>query len=281
MDETICQCGINGQTQVFGILGNPVRHTKSPAMQNAAFCASGMNAVYLPFPVENIEHALLGVRNLGISGLSVTIPFKQSVMSLLDEIDPVAEKIGAVNTIHVSEKDGQRILKGYNTDWLGALGALQREISLKGTRAVVLGAGGSARAIGFGLKEHQVDFKLCSRTERSGKELAHELGCEWLPVTQIETMEGDILINATSVGMNPNSNVSLVSADVLQRFSVVMDIVYSPLKTLLLSDAEKAGCKIVNGLEMLLYQGVAQFEIWTETTAPIEVMRQTLFAAMA
>ena len=162
---------INGKTLLYGILGNPVSHSLSPAMHNAALAASEINGVYLPFPAPDIEAAVTGIRGLGVQGASVTIPHKESVVVLRDEIDPVARRIGAVNT--VVNKDG--MLTGLNTDWLGATRALEEKIGLNGAEAVILGAGGSARAIGFGLLERGARFSLCSRTESRGRALAEEL----------------------------------------------------------------------------------------------------------
>ncbi len=267
---------INGKTTLYGIIGNPVTHSLSPVMHNAAFVASGLNAVYLPFGATDITTAVTGIRALGIRGLSVTIPHKEDIMALLDSIDPVAEKIAAVNT--VINTDG--ILSGFNTDWLGATRALEEVIGLKGSKAVILGAGGAARAIGFGLLERGAEIVLCSRTEQSGRALADALGCPWQSLSNSDQLTGDILINATSVGMVPNVEESPMVGDIDSSFQVVMDIVYAPVKTRLLQDAELQGCTIINGLEMLLYQGVAQFELWTEKTAPVNVMREALKDAL-
>ncbi len=157
---------------------------------------------------------------------------------------------------------------------------MEEKISLKGRRVVILGAGGSARAIGFGMQERDADFILVSRTESRGRVLAGELGCPWISLSETERISGDILINATSVGMQPKIENSPVPESVLSPFQVVMDIVYAPLKTRLLQEAESAGCEIINGLEMLLYQGVAQFEMWTKQKAPVDVMRQALLGAL-
>ncbi len=267
---------INGKTVLYGILGNPVTHSLSPAMHNAALVASGIDAVYLPFPAPDIASAVDGIRGLGIQGVSVTIPHKESVMALLDSIDPVAVNIGAVNT--VINKDGA--LTGLNTDWLGATRALEEKIDLKGAKAVILGAGGSARAIGFGLLEKGASFTLCSRTESRGRALAHALGCPWISLTEGDKLSGDILINATSVGMVPDIEKSPLPEGIVSRFKVVMDIVYAPMKTRLLQEAEESGCEIINGLEMLLYQGVEQFELWTGKPAPVAVMREALSIAL-
>ncbi len=267
---------VNGKTKTYGILGNPVAHSLSPVMHNAAFAATGIDGVYLPFPAPDINTAVTGIRGLGVQGASVTIPHKEQVMALLDSIDPVAVKIGAVNTI-VRKDD---TLSGFNTDWLGAVRALEEKISLPGRKVVILGAGGSARALGFGMQERGADFVLVSRTESRGRALAEELACPWISLTETEKISGDILINATSVGMQPKIENSPVPESVLSQFQVVMDIVYAPLKTRLLREAEKAGCEIINGLEMLLYQGVAQFEMWTGQDAPVDVMRRALLGAL-
>ncbi len=267
---------INGQTKVYGIIGNPVDHSLSPAMHNAAFAALGENRVYLPFPVQDVEMALVAMKALDIQGASVTIPHKQAVIPFLDRIDAVAGKIGAVNTVILRTEDGRRLLCGSNTDWLGANRALEKEIELRGARVVLLGAGGSARAIGFGLREAGAVVLLCSRTEAKGRGLAAELGCPWYPLAGLAGLQGDALVNATSVGMVPHADVSLVPFPLLRTFRAVMDIVYAPLQTRLLREAGEAGCRTVSGLEMLLLQGVAQFELWTGRRAPVEVMREAL-----
>ncbi len=267
---------INGKTKLYGIIGDPVSHSLSPAMHNAAFAALGENRVYLPFPVQNVEEALTGLKALDIQGVSVTIPHKQAVIPFLDRIDPVAEKIGAVNTIAVCEEQGSKLLCGSNTDWLGANRALAVRMELRGARIVLLGAGGSARAIGFGLKEAGAEVVFCNRTEAKGRRLAEEIGCPWYPMNELAALKGSALVNATSVGMAPRDDMSLVPADALKNYQVVMDIVYAPLRTKLLQEAEAAGCRTVNGLEMLLFQGVAQFELWTGLEAPVEVMREAL-----
>jgi shikimate dehydrogenase len=272
---------INGSTKVYGIIGNPVAHSLSPAMHNAAFAALGENRVYVPLPVIRLDGVLAAVRNLGLSGLSVTIPFKEAVLAWLDEIDPVAARIGAVNTIQVREMNGERELFGTNTDWLGANRALAEEISLTGSRAVILGAGGAARAIGFGLMEAGATIEIHSRTEKRGRALADTLGCLWRPLKDTGSRPAEILINATSVGMAPKASDSPVRRDVLSSFTVVMDIVYSPLQTRLLREAAAAGCRCIDGLQMLLYQGAAQCELWTGRTAPVKAMRAALLQATA
>lgn len=271
---------INGATELYGIIGYPVEYSLSPLMHNRAFAAIGENRVYVPFQTEDLSAAIAGLRGLNIKGASVTHPHKEQVMELLDEIDPVAEKIGSVNTVAVREKEGQSWLYGTNTDWVGTNQALMDQITLKGKRAVILGAGGAAKAIGFGLQEEGVAVTIQSRTESRGRMLAKQLDCPWISLYAEPDGEADILINATSVGMKPNSEVSPIQAAHIAGYQVVMDIVYAPLKTTLLKDAEAAGCICISGLEMLLYQGVAQFELWTARNAPVDVMRDALYSAI-
>ncbi|MEK6200818.1 MAG: shikimate dehydrogenase [Desulfobulbaceae bacterium] len=270
---------INGRTALYGIIGNPVSHSLSPAMHNGAFAELGENSVYLPFPLQDLEVGVAGLKAIGVKGLSVTIPYKEAVIPLLDVIEDVARKIGAVNTIVIKDVGGKKHLCGSNTDWLGANRALSEKVSLRGTQVVLLGAGGSARAIGFGLQQEGAHVVLCSRTETRGRALAADLGCLWHPLDEADSLQGDILINATSVGMQPEVQLSPVPQTILSRFQVVMDIVYAPLETRLLRQAKGAGCQVINGLEMLLYQGVAQFELWTGKAAPVELMRQRLYQA--
>lgn len=265
---------INGATEIYGIMGNPVHHSMSPAMHNAAFAHAGLNKVYVPFPVQDVAAAIQGLRALGVKGASVTIPHKQAVIPFLDEIDPVSKKIGAVNTLKIDHGT----LCGSNTDWLGANQALEELTKLAGKKILLLGAGGAARAIGFGLLEAQAHLTLASRTPATGKKLATALGCAWLPLSEAVNFKGDILINGTSVGMNPEPNFSPFPATGLHNFAIIMDIVYAPLKTKLLQEAEIAGCQTINGLNMLLFQGAAQFELWTGQKAPLEIMRNQLQA---
>ena len=264
---------IKGTTEIYGIIGNPVAHSLSPIMHNSAFEALGLNKVYVAFPATNAEKALAGCRALGVHGLSVTIPHKETILAHVDFIDPVAEKIGAVNTL-VFKEDGK--IHGMNTDWIGANRALAEKLELQGKRILLLGAGGSAKAIGFGLLEADAQVILASRTESKVKALAETLRCDWIHLADIDTVQADALVNATPVGMSFVENASLVPLESLHNFPVVMDIVYAPLETRLLRESKSAGCEIINGLSMLLYQGVAQFEAWTGQVAPLEVMRAAL-----
>jgi shikimate dehydrogenase len=271
---------IDGSTKVYGIIGNPVTHSLSPAMHNAAFAALGENRVYVPFPVAQLDGVLTALRSIGLSGLSVTIPHKESVLPMVDQLDPIAARIGAVNTIHIRTVGSERLLFGTNTDWIGANRALAEEIALAGSRAVILGAGGAARAIGFGLLEAGATIEIWSRTEEKGRALARTLDCPWHKLETTGRREAEILINATAVGMAPKVTESPVETTMLASFAVVMDIVYAPLQTRLLREAAAAGCRCINGLQMLLYQGAAQFELWTGRPAPLTVMSEALLQSI-
>ena len=268
---------VNGRTSLYGIIGNPVAHSLSPIMHNAAFSALSLNGIYIPMPLQKVGDGVKGLAALGFTGVSVTVPHKEAVMEFLNEIDPVARRIGAVNTLLVRN---DRTIKGFNTDWLGANRALEEHLDLSGKMILLLGAGGSARAIGFGLIEAGARVMIASRTQKSGEQLAQNLGCDWHSLSAVASLSADGLVNATSVGMAPQDQESLVPRSSLGNYPVVMDIVYSPFKTRLLREAEEAGCITINGLAMLLYQGVAQFELWTGRKAPVGIMKGKLLAGL-
>lgn len=263
---------IDASTELYGIIGNPVRHSLSPILHNKAFRTIGLNAVYLAFEVKNLKETIRGIRELGIRGVSVTHPFKTEVISLLDEVDVVVEEIGAVNTI---ANEGGKLI-GYNTDWRGAMEALEEKIDMNGKRVVLLGAGGAARAIGFGLKGRGCQVMIVNRSFDKALNLAKDLGCTYPLPSSIEDLEADVIINATSVGMSPNDGKSPLPKKVLKEGMAVMDIVYQPLQTKLLREAEEMGCQTINGLEMLTYQGAAQLEIWTGKRPEIEEIKEGL-----
>ncbi len=266
---------INGQTLLYGIIGKPVRHTLSPVIHNRAFKRLGWNAAYLAFEVDHLESAVRGIRGLGVRGVSVTIPFKVDIIPHLDRIDAMAERIKAVNTI--SNRMGKLI--GYNTDWSGAMAALEERIEMTGNRVCLLGAGGAARAIGFGLKKRRCSVMLFNRSADAGARLAGELGFDYRPWSSLlrkNSLDADVLINATSAGMSPHDETSPVPKRLLQKGMTVMDIVYRPLRTLLLREAEEQGCDTIDGLEMLAQQGAGQLEIWTGKKMDIRVIRKDL-----
>lgn len=268
---------ITSHTDVFCVIGNPVAHSLSPRMHNAAFAADGYDGVYLAFEVEDVSAAVGGIRGLGIRGVSVTIPHKLSVMAHLDDIDETARKIGAVNTI---VNDGGK-LRGFNTDCSGAVAALLEKTELFEKRVLIVGAGGAARAIGFGLAEKGAHITFCNRTEEKAKQLARELRVSFCLFKDVENYAGDIMINATSVGMTPKTNEMPFPEPLLQPGRVVMDVVYNPLTTLLLEKASIHGCTTVDGASMFIHQGACQFEIWTGRKAPVTVMEETVRRALA
>jgi shikimate dehydrogenase len=268
---------IDAQTELYGVIGNPVQHSLSPIIHNGAFKRLGWNAVYLAFEVKNVEEALRGIRGLGVRGVSVTIPFKTEVVPLLDKIEGLAKKIGAVNTI--VNRRGRLI--GYNTDCDGAIEALEEKMDLRGKRVVLLGAGGAARGIGFGLRERGYPLTVVTRLKERGQALSKDLGCDYLPVSSLVRMkagefEADVIINATSLGMYPRDGETPIPKTLLKERMMVMDIVYQPLQTKLLREAKEKGCVTVDGLEMLIRQGMAQFEIWTGRRLEIEQVKKDL-----
>jgi shikimate dehydrogenase len=268
---------INGSTQVFGILGRPVAHSLSPAMHNAAFRELGLNAVYVAFPVADLAQAVAGLRGLQIPGVSVTIPLKEDIIPLLDEIDPQAEKIGAVNT--VVNRDGR--LVGHNTDWQGALLALMEKTPISGRRVLILGAGGAAKAIAFAILEKGGQAAITDVDTAKALALSRKLWVEVVAPDHLEDYPADILINATPVGMAPRSGQIPLDPALLERFGVVMDIVYKPLQTRLLQEAQARGCQVIDGLRMLIHQGAAQFELWTGRPAPLEVMARAAYGSLS
>lgn len=274
---------ISGKTKCCGIIGDPIEHTISPPMHNAAFKKLGLDYVYVSFRVKRkeLDQAIQGIRALNIRGLNVTIPHKVAVIPLLDKLDELARKIGAVNTI----VNDNGVLTGYNTDATGFLQALlERGIEPKEKNVVILGAGGAARAISFILAEKGASLVILNRTLDKARECAPRGEVRALALNQENLVKAldkaDILVNATSVGMSPNVGETLVTSNLIQPNLVVFDIVYNPVKTKLLKEAEKAQAKTISGLEMLLWQGALAFEKWTGIKAPIELMRKEAVKAL-
>lgn len=276
---------ITGKTKICGVIGDPIEHTMSPVMHNAAFKKLGIDYVYLPFRVgkEELNEAIAGMRALNIRGFNVTIPHKVAIIPLLDKLDLLAERIGAVNT--VVNDDG--ILSGYNTDGTGFLQSmLEHGIEPKEKNIVILGAGGASRALSFTLAERGGNLVILNRllefewAEELAQKLAHTFKREVKALKLDErnlskALEGaDILINATSMGMSPDVDETLVSRKLLRPDLVVFDIVYNPIRTRLLREAEEAGAMTVGGLNMLVWQGIMSFEKWTGQKPPFELMRE-------
>ena len=274
---------IKGSTNIVGLIGHPVEHSFSPPMHNAAFDALNMDYAYVAFDVNpnDLKSAIEGAESLNIKGFNVTIPHKVDVMQYLDELDEVARLIGAVNTIDFKN------LKGYNTDGIGAVKAIEEVTSIKNKNVVVAGAGGASRAISFYIAKYGAEsLTILNRNEAKAESLASDVSDSGLigevaydSINAIGNyMEGaDVLIDATPLGMHPNINDEpIVKADMMDEDLVVFDAVYNPNETVLIKEAIKANAKPVYGIKMLLYQGAESFKIWTGKTAPIDVMEKAL-----
>jgi|YelNatPaOPRAMG01_1025707.scaffolds.fasta_scaffold69779_1 shikimate dehydrogenase len=280
---------ISGKTRVCCVIGDPIEHTLSPLIHNAAFKHLKLDLVYVAFRVrkEELENAVKGMRSLGIHGLNVTMPHKNAIIKYLDEVDSTAKFIGSVNT--VLNNDGKLI--GFNTDGVGALKALkENQVHLDGKKLLLLGAGGAAQAIAFQLASEVEEIRILNRDGEKAKQLAEALREKFnrkivgdmLSASTIKEQlkDADILVNATSVGMHPNPEQTLVNREWLKPNMAVMDIVYNPVETRLLRDAKSVGAKVVYGTEMLVFQGAASFEIWFNRPAPVEVMRKAVLRSI-
>ncbi len=271
--------------RLFGLVGHPVGHSMSPVMHNASFKHLGLPYRFSLFDVGEDElSAFISAARTEMQGLNVTIPHKVSVMACLDSVSREAELIGAVNTIQF--KDGKAL--GFNTDGVGCVRSLrERGVEVSGSSVLVLGAGGAARAIGFQMALEGADVRIANRSRDKAEKLAEEIasktkrGCRALTIeekTLARELAGiDVVVQATSVGMHPNTEDVLIPPRILRRGLVVMDIVYNPVKTRLLREAEKAGCKTIDGVGMLVHQGAASERIWLGVEAPVEVMRKAVY----
>ena len=278
---------INGKTEIYGIIGCPVKHTFSPLMHNAAFVSLGINASYLPFEVrpDDLKSAVSCLRLLGVRGFNVTIPHKEKVLDHLDGIDKEAALIKAVNT--VVNKNGR--LKGYNTDGIGFVTSLKQEfgISPKGKRFFIMGAGGASRAISFSLALRGagrivlVD-SIAEKAIKLARSLTRKASCEAIALKKNKKamkemiLNSDVFINATSCGMKRGAP-RLVDPEFLRKGLFVYDIIYNPRITRLLKDAGNKGARTSNGMGMLLNQGAISFNLWTGRKAPVQVMRKAIF----
>ncbi len=274
---------ISGKTQIYGVIGDPVVNTLSPSMHNAAFKELDMDCVYLAFDVNTagLEAAIRGMRGLTVRGLNVTMPHKSAVIPFLDEVEETSQLLQSINTI----KNENGKLRGLSTDGAGAHWALEKNgVSLSGKRLLLLGGGGAAKAIALALARDVAEIVVLNRTagkldpvaETISRKFRKKVTVGSLSPLEIQKNLGhtDILVNATSVGMKPNQAECPVKPEWLKSKLTVMDIVYSPLETKLLRDAKAAGAKVISGLEMLVHQGAASFEIWTGKPAPVNAMRQ-------
>ena len=212
---------------IYAVFGDPIGHSLSPVMHNSALAQAGLDGCYLAFRVKDIAAAVGGIRGLGIRGASITIPHKIRVMNYLDQVDSLAADIGAVNTV----VNRQGVLHGYNSDCAGAIKALREKTLISGKDVAVVGAGGAARAVGFGIKQEGGRLTIINRTRDNGEKLASALDCEFKPLLEIKQLPYHIIINATSAGMAPHDDSVPLNTDLLESKTVVMDMVYNPLKT--------------------------------------------------
>jgi shikimate dehydrogenase len=275
---------------IFGVFGDPISHSVSPAMHNAVFSALRMDCIYHAFNVksEKLEKAILGANAMGFGGLNLTVPLKERALKLdCIKPDPLAESIGAINTV-VFGKAGKII--GYNTDGLGAKQALlDAAVEIKGSKIVIAGAGGASRAIVFQLAADGADITVINRTEKKAIELARDIsgaslerkikGAGLLGLKDL-LKEADVLINTTTLGMHPNSEDSIATAKELHPELTVFDIVYNPLETKLLKEAKSVGAKTVSGISVLVYQGAEAFRLWTGIEPPVEIMKKAVLEAL-
>lgn len=270
---------ITSQTKLYCIFGKPVSHSLSPVLHNCGFAVRQIDAVYCAFEPSDIGSAIEAMKVLGINGASVTVPFKVDVIQYINALDTLAADIGAVNTL--INQSG--IITGYNTDGLGACEAMRNAgMKLPSSSALVIGNGGSARAIVCSLLSQGCAVTICGRNESRISALTAEFkqkysGLNYIRLDELEpsyTKKFTAIINTTPVGMEPNTDDTPLSAELLHNGQYVFDIVYKPDKTRLLKDAEKRGCKIIKGFEMLLAQGILQFKLWTNQDAPEQEMRE-------
>ena len=265
---------MNSHTDLYCIFGKPVKHSKSPVIHNAWFEHYQINAAYLAFEIHNISSAVTAMKALNIKGASVTIPYKESVMDCLDHIDKNALKIGAVNTIVNSDKK----LTGFNTDFMAAIEPL-KHFGIKNKKVCIIGAGGAARAVAYGIRENGGKLVIINRSIEKGKTLALKYDADFISMDEInkrDNFDADIIINTTPLGMYPDIKVTPFPSRLLNQRMIVMDIIYNPLKTRLLIEAQNKECTTVDGLSMFMHQGAAQFELWTGITPEIKTVQETL-----
>jgi len=266
---------ITRNTRVYGVIGDPIGHSLSPLLHNTAFRARKFDAVFVPFLVRNLRDLLSAMKPFGVAGLSVTIPHKEKIVDYLDGCDPLAAHIGAVNTVVV--RGGWR-LYGYNTDYVGVLRSLERRMRLAGSRVLLFGAGGAARAAAFALAQAGSIVCLCARRPERARALARAAGGLVVARADLAHEFFDAIVNCTPIGMHPRGGSPLASAELNCR--IVMDMVYRPRQTELLSLARRKGIEVISGVEMFLAQGFAQYEIWTGERAPESAMRRAVASAL-
>ena len=264
------------KTAVYGVIGDPIGHSLSPLLHNTGYVKRGVDAVFLPFLVRDLRDFLKAIPDLGIRGFSVTLPHKQEMLKYLSDCEPLAAKMGAVNTITV-KNNGE--LYGCNTDYLGVLSALQRKMGIKGSRILIFGAGGSARSAAFALARAGADVFICARRESAAQSLAQAAGAKDTRRHLLRKERFDAILNATPIGMHPKVGDSPLTVDEL-HCRIAMDFVYRPLRTKFLRIAAQKGITTVSGVEMFLGQGIAQWELWMKRKAPEKNMRRAVLGAL-
>ncbi len=258
--------------RIFGLFGNPVGHSLSPLMHNTAYGEMKIQALYVPFCVQDLREAVKGIRAMNLCGVSVTIPFKSKVLKYLDEVDENARRIGAVNTI-VNQRGR---LQGHNTDWIGFVRDLKEFMPIQDNTFGIIGAGGAARAIIFGILAERGKAVILNRTVEKARALAEDFGCPFLPLSAIAKLKAECIVNTTPVGMAPHREDSPLESGGLENFPHVVDVIYNPLETRLLGDARKAGCRTRSGLGMFVHQGAEQIRLWTGMEPPRDSMRRVV-----
>ena len=269
---------INADTTVCCLIGDPVEHSLSPLVHNRGYEVLGLNFIYVAFRVKNVKLAIDSIRGLGIRGVSVTMPHKVSAMKYIENIDDTAKEIGAINTI----VNNGGMLSGFNTDYGAALKALGEKTTIEGKKAVLLGGGGAGLAIATGLKRNGADLVIIDKIKEKAEELARLVGAEGFGGLEKlpEIGSADILINATPVGMWPEINESAVPRELLHHRLTVFEVIYHPRETRLITEAKEAGCTIIYGYKMFLYQAAMQFELFTGHQAPLPDMEHVLIRAL-
>lgn len=267
---------VDAATKVYGVAGNPIKSSLSPIMMNTAFRRETVNAVYLALQTAKVSDLVNLVREIPIQGLSVTMPHKQEIMAHLEKTDPLSAKIGACNTV-LRAQDGK--LYGFNTDVAGIVGPLEKRMSLRGAKALVLGAGGAARAAVFGLRDKGADVFIFNRTAETAQKLARQSGSKTIKKEALAKTPFDVLINATPIGMAGQKVSSVIDAKDLNT-KLVFDLVYNPLETPLIRMARQQNIPFITGVEMFVQQGARQFEIWTGKPAPEEEMLRVVLHAL-
>ena len=265
---------VDAATKIYGVAGDPIQHSLSPAMMNAAFRRENLDSVYLALHAKKIEDLVNCIREIPLHGVSITMPYKEAILEHLDNCEPLCQRIGACNTV-IRGQDGK--LYGFNTDVAGVVRPIEQRIHPKGAKILVLGAGGAARAAVFGLKERGAEVFILNRTPATAQKLARQAQAKTIKRDDLKKLSFDVIINATPVGMGGNG--SLLNDKELNA-RLVMDMVYNPVETRLLRMAREKGLAVISGVEMFVQQGARQFEIWTGKPAPVAEMQYVVVSEL-